>query len=596
MTTVVRICVAVLLAAFSFRAAAEDFTDAIRAFLQRRVDVEKWDVGIVIATVDEHGSNVISYGKAGDGTGREVDGDTLFEIGSITKTFTALLLQDMVERGEMKLNDPLSKYLPGSVRVPTRNGKEITLLQLATHTSGFPQMSITWMPDRAETPHAEYSIDRLYDFVSGFTLTRDPGTKYEYSTVGTALLGQAIALKTGTNYESLVVDRICRPLGMESTRITLTPALNVRLAIGHNYCGYAVTNSYWGALMPGAALRSTANDLLKYVSAQLGFSESSLTPLIKRTHVSRFHAHMDTDLGEDADMGLGWMITRASHGESILQHGGMTEGFVTFVGFDLKQRHGVVVLSNSQDFDMPRVSKLLLESEWQSDRRPTAAKISGDNYDSCVGEYRRHGISPDSAPVLRVRREGNRLFAQATESESWMLDVLLPHAVVELMPESETRFFERLSGRRITFSRDAHGKVAGLTIQYRRHELTYDKISDQPPAFYEQVEPRVAIQLDPKLLDACVGQYQFATSAAFPDGAKLTIWREGGQLVGKASGQKTIQGAFNIYPESKTNFFIKINGARLTFIKNDVGQVTAVIQHSYRAKFPDCEGKKLSSD
>ncbi|MGA2786093.1 MAG: serine hydrolase domain-containing protein [Verrucomicrobiota bacterium] len=128
------ICFTLLFSVFSFRAAAEDFTNAIHAFLQHRVEVEKRDVGIVIGIVDEHGSSIVSCGKLDNGTDQEVNGDTLFEIGSITKTFTALLLQDMVERGEMKLNDPVARYLPKSVRVPTRNGKEITLLQLATHT------------------------------------------------------------------------------------------------------------------------------------------------------------------------------------------------------------------------------------------------------------------------------------------------------------------------------------------------------------------------------------------------------------------------------------------------------------------------------
>src|SRR5207253_883000 len=108
---------------------------------------------------------------------------------------------------EMKLNDPVAKYLPKSVKMPTRNGKEITLLQLATHTSGLPTTSVTWIPKRADDPRADYTIERMYDFVSGYKLTRDPGTKYEYSTVGIALLGQAIALKAGTNCESLVVDR-----------------------------------------------------------------------------------------------------------------------------------------------------------------------------------------------------------------------------------------------------------------------------------------------------------------------------------------------------------------------------------------------------
>ena len=220
-----------------FCAAAEDFTDAIHAFLQQRVEAEKRDVGIVVGIVDEHGSRIVSCGKLDNGTDQEVNGDTLFEIGSVTKTFTALLLQDMIERGEMKLDDPVAKYLPESVKMPTRNGKEITLLHLATHTSGLPDIPDNLDPKRADNPFADYTVEKMYAFLSGYQLTRDPGAKFEYSNLGMGLLGHVIALKAGTNYESLVVDRICRPLKMDSTRITLTPELKARFATGHNQFG-----------------------------------------------------------------------------------------------------------------------------------------------------------------------------------------------------------------------------------------------------------------------------------------------------------------------------------------------------------------------
>ena len=183
------ICFTMLLSAFSFRAAAEDFTNAIHAFLQQRVEVEKRDVGMVVGIVDEHGSSIVSYGKLDNGTDQEVNGDTLFEIGSITKTFTALLLQDMIERGEMKLDDPVAKYLPKSVKMPTRNGKEITLLQLATQTSGLPLFPDNLDPKRADNPYADYTVEKLYAFLSGYQLTRDPGAKYEYSERGNGIAG-----------------------------------------------------------------------------------------------------------------------------------------------------------------------------------------------------------------------------------------------------------------------------------------------------------------------------------------------------------------------------------------------------------------------
>ncbi len=595
-TTVRVICFTILLSAFSYRASAEDFTNAIKAFLQHRVEVEKRDVGIVVGIVDEHGSRVISYGKLDNGTGQEVNGDTVFEIGSITKTFTGLLLQDMVERGQMKLDDPVAQYLPASVQLPTYHGRQITLLQLAAHTSGFPDGPDNLDPKRADNSRADYTFEKLDAFVSGYKLTREPGAKYEYSTVGIALLGQAIALRARTNYESMVVDRICRPLKMDSTRIMLTPELKSRFAQGHNYYGYRVSHTDWAALSPGAALRSTANDMLKYMSANLGLTPSSLTPLMERTHVSHFHAHLDTDMEADTDIGVTWMIMHDSDDTTIIGHGGLTRGFTTYVGFDMARHHGVVVLCNSLDLDSYRIGRILLESEWNSDLRPTETKISGQIDDPHVGQYK---ISPAQAVGaltrhgIGIRREGNRLFVQITGPATWPKHVLTPPVTDELVPESGAVFFERLSGVRLTFSRDARGNVTGFSGRYRGHAFSYDKFSDQPPKAPEPPNPSVAIALDAKQLDACVGHYEFAPNTAYPTGMKLTIRREGDHLVGQESGQNTLQGAFDIYPESETNFFRPVDGAKLTFIKSDKGEVTTVTQHY--PGLPGCEGKRLAN-
>ena len=229
-----------VLLSFSGRAPAEEFTDAIRAYLQQRVDAERIPGGIVVGVVDEHGSRVISYGNRNSGTNQKVDGDTLFEIGSVGKTFTALLLQDMIERGAMKLDDPVAKYLPESVEMPTYAGKEITLRHLATHTSGLPGIPDNLDPQRADNPYADYTVEKMYAFLAGYQLVREPGAQSEYSNLGMGLLGHAIALKAGASYESLVVERICQPLGMESTRITLTPKQSARFATGHNRFGEPV--------------------------------------------------------------------------------------------------------------------------------------------------------------------------------------------------------------------------------------------------------------------------------------------------------------------------------------------------------------------
>ena len=647
-------------------------TDDIRAFLEQRVEVEKQEVGMVVGLVDEQGSSIVSCGKMDPGAGPEVNGDTLFEIGSITKTFTALLLQDMIERGEMKLHDPVVEYLPKSANVPARNGREITLLHLATHTSGLPRNPENLDAKRADNPRAEYTAEKLYACLSGCKLTRDPGAKFEYSNLGLGLLGHVLALKAGRDYESLVADRICQPLKMESTRITLTPELKARLATGHNQFGYAVSNMEFQSLAGCGALRSTANDLLKYVAANLGLTPSSLTTLMEKTHRVRFQSVMPP-----VNVALAWGVGLDPQGRTIVSHGGATYGYRAFAGFDTTRRRGVVVLSNSSnEGDGPdSIGLLLLESEWQSNRRPKAARVSHPVYDSYVGHYR---LSPDFKlgiflmrlilrnapkaflwipaglglavilvflgwaanwivlgcaalfgvllaalslralswlvcrrfqPAIGIRCEGDRILAQATRLGRITLKLLphiyginvklppgpavsLPPVTFELLPESETRFFERMSGIPMTFCLNGYAQATRLTMRIPGTELSFKKISNQPPQVPEPSKPRAFIKLDTMSYAAYVGQYEFAPGAAFPTGIRLTIRQQGDRLVGQALGRNGGGGEFDLYPESEKDFFLKINGAQLAFLKNDKGEVTSVIHHI--AGLPDCEGKKLN--
>src|SRR5262249_20674414 len=143
-------------------------------------------------------------------------------------------LSDMVERGDLALNDPIAKYLPAEVKVPERGGRAITLQDLSTHTSGLPRMPTNFTPKDAGNPYADYSVEQMYQFLSGYTLTRDIGAQYEYSNLGGGLLGHVLTRRTGTDYEALVGSRITTPLNMSNTRITLSPELRTRLATGHN--------------------------------------------------------------------------------------------------------------------------------------------------------------------------------------------------------------------------------------------------------------------------------------------------------------------------------------------------------------------------
>ena len=163
--------------------------DEIREILVKRIDQQKQAVGMVVGVVEPTGRRVVAYGNLASGDARTLDGDTIFEIGSVTKVFTSLLLADMLNRKEVALDDPAAKYLPETVRMPERNGKSITLHDLATHSSGLPRLPSNLKPKDLRNPYADYSVDDLYQFLSGYQLPRDPGSQFEYSNVGAGLLG-----------------------------------------------------------------------------------------------------------------------------------------------------------------------------------------------------------------------------------------------------------------------------------------------------------------------------------------------------------------------------------------------------------------------
>ncbi|HEV2691239.1 MAG TPA: serine hydrolase, partial [Bryobacteraceae bacterium] len=229
----------------------------IKSILINRVDEAKKTVGIVVGTIDPKGRQVIGRGRVSLDSNQEPNGDTIFEIGSITKVFTSLVLADMIERGEVKPDDPVAKFLPSTVTVPSRNGRQITLLDLSMQISGLPRMPNNFRPADLANPFADYDAPKLYDFLSHYTLTNNIGEKYLYSNVGVGLLGHALSLKAGSSYEQMVRKRILEPLGMTSTTVTLSAEQKKRMATGHDATLKPVKNWDLDALAGAGAIRST---------------------------------------------------------------------------------------------------------------------------------------------------------------------------------------------------------------------------------------------------------------------------------------------------------------------------------------------------
>ena len=304
-------------------------------------------VSIVVGVITPNGTSVSGYGNISNANGTRVNGNTIFDIGSNTKTFTAALLADMAKRGIVNLDDPIEKYLPSNVTVPSYNGHKITLEDLATHTSGLPDLP------RAVIDNRTLSTPQIYNFISNSSLVIEPGTRFNYSNLGVGLLGHAISLKAGIPYEQLLRDRILDVLGMDSTGIAMnstqitTPLpdlLKSRLAIGH-VGGKEISSLAFvpEIIQPSGAAYSSANDLLKYLSANKGLIDTKINNILQDTHLIR---HEEASyIGEELYTGLAWNILTNLGGEDtvVLKDGGI-DGYISYIAFNPTKQIGLVVL------------------------------------------------------------------------------------------------------------------------------------------------------------------------------------------------------------------------------------------------------------
>lgn len=299
-------------------------------------------VGIVAAVYRQGETQVWGFGETARGSGRMPDGDTVFEIGSISKTFTSVLLAGRVGQGAMDEQAPVQQFLPASVRMPVAEGQAVTLRHLATHTSGLPRRPDN-LPSRDRLdPYAGYTAEALYAFLQGHSLRRAPG-QFEYSNLGFGLLGHALSLHAGLGYDQMVQERICRPLGMADTAVSLAPQARQRLARPYDAQLREVRNWDLAVLAGAGGLKSTANDLLKYIAAHAARQEGELGRALRLTHGRRF-TH-----GDGKGQGLGWRLSRD---DRILFHGGSTGGYRAWLAVVPSRGLGVVVLANSAD---PRI-------------------------------------------------------------------------------------------------------------------------------------------------------------------------------------------------------------------------------------------------
>ena len=432
----------------------------IRKILADRIGSENSGIGIVVGVIDAKGRRVIAYGSLAKDDKRPLNGDTIFEIGSMTKVFTSLVLMDMVQKGEVAVTDPVSKYLPATVKVPERNGKKITLQDLSTQSSGLPRMPSNFKPKDDTNPYADYSVQQLYQFLSGYKLTRDIGAQYEYSNLGVGLLGHVLTLRAHLSYEAMVKSRILDPLGMNSTRVTLTPAMKARLAVGHGPGMSVVPNWDIAALAGAGALRSSANDILTFLAANLGYTKTPLAAAMAAELSIRRPAG-----APDMQIAYAWHI-QTRNGNSIVWHNGGTGGYRTYMGFDPKSRAGVVVLTNIASAAGPDdIGRHLLDASYPLEKveplkEHIEVTVDTKVFDKYVGSYE---LGPGA--ILTVSRTGEQLFTQLTGQPKF-----------QVFPESERKFFLKIVDAQLTFDTDAEGKATQVVLHQNGRDLPAKRI------------------------------------------------------------------------------------------------------------------------
>lgn len=332
------VLIAIVLTPLTLHAA--EIPDAISDVVRARVDSGK-TASMVIGIVDADGVSYFSYGSMSTSDDRTPDENSVYEIGSITKVFTGILLADAVSRNEVHYDDSIEMHLPEDLDVPTKNDKTITLEMLSVQNSGISRLPSNLRIKNPGNPYADYTNEEMYKALSRLRMRREAGESYEYSNFGVGLLGHLLERASGKSYEELLINRIATPLDMPDTRITFSPAMLERLAKGH-VGEKEVPNWDIPTLAGAGAIRSTAHDMIRFLQANLGLIDSPLLESMKETHVPRTEAG-----SKQMHIGLGWHILTPPKGPDIVWHNGGTGGYRSFAGFTQDPPRAVVVLTNS---------------------------------------------------------------------------------------------------------------------------------------------------------------------------------------------------------------------------------------------------------
>jgi D-alanyl-D-alanine-carboxypeptidase/D-alanyl-D-alanine-endopeptidase len=301
-------------------------------------------IGLVVGVWVDSKPHVFGYGKVTTAVGEmEPNGDTLFEIGSVTKAFTGVLLAEAVARKEVALDNPANKHLPTDLHIKPKSDQPVTLLHLATHRSGLPvQPPFRLFNRNMANPYADFVRPKLVQLMAELKPDREPGAKFEYSNLAVGLLGHAlVAAAKADSYDALVWDRVCKPLGLKNTREALTGAQKALLARGHNAKLDPTDPWDFATLEASGGLKSSANDLLRFTATNLGEVMAPLLDAMMASHEKR-------EVAGPYEIGLCWFRKKLKSGEFMVWHNGGTGGYCSMIAFTPATKRAVIVLCSAQ--------------------------------------------------------------------------------------------------------------------------------------------------------------------------------------------------------------------------------------------------------
>ncbi|WP_422083032.1 serine hydrolase [Ulvibacterium sp.] len=534
-------------------------SEEVKANIKLRVD-NGMNAGIIVGLIDNKSESYFGYGVKSLDTMEAVDEYSIFEIGSISKTFTGILLADEVLKNEMKLEDPLQLYLPKGVTAPTQNGESIRLIHMANHTSSLPRMPSNFNPSNPANPFADYSEKQLYDFLGNYELPRKIGSQYEYSNYAMGLLGHILADKNESTYEELLIERITEPLGLNDTRISFTASMKKNLAMGHSG-GVEVENWDIPTLAGAGAIRSSAVDMLDYLATNMGIKESNLYPAMQLAHQN------SRKEGESPIVGLGWH-TMVVDDLEIIWHNGGTGGYRTFAGFIKGGDRGVVVLSNSNTgVDDIGIHILHPDSPLNEIKPSIGVKLQNImdtlGIEAAISNYwdlKKNKAEEFDFTEGQLSKLGHR-YLKKKEMEKALAIFKLN---IEAFPNSSNVYA-------------SYGKAQLKHGDKETSIINYKKAVELNPGNLEAIKNLTELGIDPKniieeivvdekILETYIGRYEL-----YPNFI-LTVSKDRNQLKTQATGQPE----FPIFPKSDNVFYLKVVEAQLTFNKNGDGKVESV--------------------